>query len=190
MIAIDKTLISEDILEKKFVCDLNACKGQCCVDGDSGAPLEEEEVTLLAQLFDKIKPYIPAEGIDAIAEQGTSVIDSDGDFTTTLVAGAHCAYVYFEEEIAKCAIEKAHQEGKIDFKKPISCHLYPIRITKTPYYDSLNYHRWEICKPACKCGAKADIPIYKFLRGPLTRKYGETWYNELERTAVLRSIKK
>jgi hypothetical protein len=186
VIAIEKTLISEDILERKFVCDLNACKGQCCVDGDSGAPLEEEEVAILAQLYDKIKPYIPAEGIKAIEKQGTSVIDSDGDFTTTLVEGSHCAYVYFEEGIAKCAIEKANMEGKIDFKKPISCHLYPIRISKTTYYESLNYHRWDICKPACKCGSKLNVPIYKFLKAPLIRKYGENWYNELEIAASLK----
>jgi len=185
MIAIDNTLVSEDLLEKKFVCDLNACKGECCVAGDAGAPLDEEEIDILKKVYNKVKPYIPADGIKAIEKQGVYVIDDDNEYTTPLVKGKHCAFVYFEDQIAKCAIEKAYMEGKIDpiaigWKKPISCHLYPVRITKYKDYDAVNYHKWHICKPACECGAKLDVPVYKFLKDPLIRKYGKEWYKKLE----------
>ena len=175
MIAIEKTLISEDLLDKKFVCDLNACKGACCVAGDSGAPLDKDELPILDAIVDKIKPYMVKKGINAIEKYGAYVIDGDGDYTTTLVsAGAECAFVFFDDNnIAKCAIEQAYYDGKIDWKKPISCHLYPIRITKHKAYDAVNYDKWSICKPACDCGAKLDVPVYKFLKEPLIRKYGK-----------------
>ena len=194
MIAIDKTLISEDVIEKKFVCDLNACKGACCVAGDSGAPLEKEELDVLDSVFEKVKPFMVKKGIKAVEKFGTWEKDSDGDYTTTLVSeGAECAFVYFEEvkssdkpiKIAKCAIEKAHAEGLIDWQKPISCHLYPIRITKHKTFDAVNYSKWDICKPACACGEKLQVPIYKFLKAPLIRKYGSAWYKELEKSAKL-----
>jgi len=180
MIAIENTIVSEHLLEKKFVCDLNACKGECCVAGDSGAPLTDEELPILKEIYEKVKPYIPADGVKAIEKQDVYVLDDDKEFTTTLVKGKHCAYVYFENKIAKCAIEKAFNEGKINFKKPISCHLYPVRITKYKDYDAVNYHKWEICKPACECGTKLNVPVYKFLKEPLIRKYGENWYKQLE----------
>lgn len=180
MIAIENTIVSEHLLEKKFVCDLNACKGECCVAGDSGAPLEEEELKILDKIYEKVKPYIPTDGIKAIEKQGTYVLDDENEYTTTLVKGKHCAYVYFENKIAKCAIEKAFNEGKINFKKPISCHLYPVRITKYKDYDAVNYHKWEICKPACECGSKLNVPVFAFLKEPLIRKYGENWYKQLE----------
>ena len=187
MIAIDNTLISEDILEKKFVCDLNACKGACCVAGDSGAPLDQEELALLDGVLDKVKPYMTKKGLKAVEKHGTYVIDSDGDYTTTLVSdGAECAFVYFDEhKIAKCAIEKAYLEKKVDWQKPISCHLYPIRITKFKTYDAVNYNKWDVCAPACACGEKLDVPVYKFLKGPLIRKYGKDWYKQLEKSALL-----
>ncbi|MEO6882801.1 MAG: DUF3109 family protein [Bacteroidia bacterium] len=180
MIAIENTLVSEDLLEKKFVCDLNACKGECCVAGDSGAPLADDELSILEEVYEKVKPYIPADGVKAIEKQGPYVLDADKEYTTTLVKDKHCAYVYFENKIAKCAIEKAFNEGKINFKKPISCHLYPVRITKHKEYDAVNYHKWEICKPACECGSKLNVPVYKFLKDPLIRKYGKNWYEQLE----------
>jgi hypothetical protein len=191
MIAIDRTLISEDILEKKFVCDLNACKGGCCVAGESGAPLEKEELEILDSILEKVKPYMLPKGIKAIEKNGAWVKDSDGDYTTTLVSKeAECAFVFFDEKkIAKCAIEQAHSEGKIDWKKPISCHLYPIRITKHKSYDAVNYSKWDICKPACACGEKLDVPVYKFLKAPLIRKYGKDWYKQLENNAKLFSEK-
>jgi hypothetical protein len=180
MIAIDNTIVSEHLLEKKFVCDLNACKGECCVQGESGAPLDFEEIAIMEDVLEKVKPYLPKSGLKAIEKQGVCVIDSDGDYTTPLVKGAHCAFTLFEDGIAKCAIEKAYLEGKITWKKPISCHLYPVRITKYKDYDAVNFHKWEICKPACDCGAKLDVPVYKFLKEPLTRKYGTDWYKQLE----------
>jgi len=187
MIAIDKTLISEDLLEKKFVCDLNACKGACCVAGDSGAPLDKEELKTLESVVDKVKPYMVKKGIKAIEKHGSYVVDGDGDYTTTLVSpGAECAFVFFDEnKIAKCAIEQAYYDGKIDWKKPISCHLYPIRITKHKDYDAVNYDKWSVCKPACAYGEKLDVPVYKFLKEPLIRKYGKDWYKELEKSAKI-----
>ena len=192
MIAIDKTLVSADILEKKFVCDLNACKGACCVAGDSGAPLLKEELPVLEAIVDKVKPYMVKKGVKAIEKHGAYVVDSDGDYTTTLVSEkGECAFVYFDDSnTAKCSIEKAYYEGKIDWKKPISCHLYPIRITEHKNYDAVNYDKWDVCKPACECGKKLDVPVYKFLKEPLIRKYGKAWYKQLEESAALHSQNK
>lgn len=180
MIAIDNTIVSEHLLEKKFVCDLNACKGECCVAGDAGAPLDEEEIAILEDIWDDVKPYLPKDGVKAIEKQGVFVIDEDGDYTTPLVKGKHCAFTIFDEGIAKCGIEQAFYDGKVSWKKPISCHLYPVRITKFKTYDAVNYHKWEVCKPACECGTKLNVPVYKFLREPLIRKYGKDWYKQLE----------
>jgi hypothetical protein len=181
MIQIDRTLISDEVFEKKFVCDLSACKGACCVEGESGAPLDEDELEKLEQVYDEVVPFMRQEGVDAIAEQGLFVLDWDGDYTTPLVDGAECAYVTFDERgIAKCAIDTAYRAGKIDWQKPISCHLYPIRITKLKDFDALNYHHWPICEPACSCGDKLDVRVFKFLKEPLIRKYGEEWYKDLE----------
>jgi len=185
MIAVGNSLVSEDLLEKKFVCDLNACKGACCVEGESGAPLEEGEDEILDRIYNKVKPYIPADGIKAIEKQGKYVIDSDGDVVTPLVKGKHCAYTFFENGFAKCAIEKAYNEGKVDWRKPVSCHLYPVRVEKTKVYDSVNYHKWNICKPACKLGDELKVPVYKFVKDALIRKFGKKWYGELEQAAKL-----
>jgi hypothetical protein len=187
MIAIDNTLISEDLFDKKFVCDLNACKGQCCVSGESGAPLDKEELPVLESVLEKVKPYMVKKGIKALEKNGAYEVDSDGDYTTTLVSpGAECAFVYFDEnKIAKCAIEKAYIEGEISWQKPISCHLYPVRISRHKHYDAVNYSKWDICKPACSCGEKLDVPVYKFLKTPLIRKFGKEWYKQLEKNAHL-----
>ncbi|MFO0356142.1 MAG: DUF3109 family protein [Sphingobacteriaceae bacterium] len=186
MIAIDNTLISEDVLEKKFVCDLNACKGACCVAGDSGAPLDKDELKTLDGVLEKVKPYMTKKGLKAVEKNGCYVIDGDGDYTTTLVSeGAECAFVFFDDnKIAKCAIEQAYLDKKIDWQKPISCHLYPIRIKRTKTYEAVNYDKWNVCKPACECGEKLDVPVYKFLKTPLIRKYGKDWYKQLEKTAA------
>ena len=181
MIQIDRTLISDEVFEKKFVCDLSACKGACCVEGESGAPLEEDELNRLEEVYDEVVPFMRQEGVDAIAEQGNFVLDWDGEYTTPLVDGNECAYVSFDDRgIAKCAIEMAYRAGKIDWQKPISCHLYPIRITKLKDFDALNYHHWHICEPACNCGSKLDVRVFRFLKEPLIRKYGEEWYADLE----------
>ncbi len=181
MIQFENTLLSEDLFEKHFTCDLNACKGACCVEGDAGAPLEKEEIEQLKKLYSKIKPYLRKEGIKAIKQQGVYTIDDEGDYVTPLIDNKECAYVVFDEKgIAKCGIEQAHSDGKISFKKPISCHLYPIRINKVGKMDALNYSKWGICDPACALGASTKIKIYEFVKDALIRKYGDKWYEELK----------
>ena len=151
--------------------------------GDSGAPLEEEELGILEEVLAEVKPYMNKKGLKAVEKQGSYIVDNDGDYTTTLVApGKECAFVVFDsEKIAKCAIEMAYSDGKISWKKPISCHLYPIRISKLKSGDAVNYSEWHICKPACACGNKLNVPVYRFLKEPLIRKYGQAWYKELEK---------
>ena len=186
MIAIGKTLISEEVIEKQFVCDLNACKGACCVKGDYGAPLEDEELPMLDAVYEKVKPYMRKEGIAAVEKQGKYLRYEEKEWVTPLVKEKECAYVYFEDTIAKCAIEKAYYDGKVDWKKPISCHLYPIRLTKQKNgYEAINYDRWNICNPACKLGKSLQVPVFKFLKESLIRRYGEDWYIELELAAHL-----
>lgn len=179
MIQIEDKIVSMDVFEKHFVCDLNACKGACCVEGDAGAPLLEEEEKILDEVYEKVKPYMRKEGIEVLENEGVSVIDSDGDLTTTLVNNKECSFVIFEDGITKCAIEKAYNKGEINFKKPISCHLFPIRIQEYRDFDAVNYEEIKICKPACECGSKLEVPLYAFLKEPLIRKYGEAWYKEL-----------
>ena len=179
MIQVQDKIISLDIFEKHFVCDLNACKGACCVEGDSGAPLTKEEEKKLDDIYERVKPYMGEEGITEVENQGVAVYDADGDLTTTLVNGKECAFVVEENGINLCSIEKAFLEGETDFKKPISCHLFPIRIKEYRDFDAINYEELKICKPACECGSKLEIPVYAFLKEPLIRKYGEMWYKEL-----------
>lgn len=180
MIAIGETLVSEDLLEKKFVCDLNACKGACCVQGDSGPPLEETEVKLVEEAFPYAKPYMTMEGIRKIEEDGVSIRDDDGDLVIPTVNGKHCAFVYFEKDVARCSLEKAFGEGRSGFHKPVSCHLFPVRVKKFPGYEAVNYEEREICKPACMCGEKMKTPVFRFLRDPLIKKFGENWFKQLE----------
>ncbi len=182
MFKVGEVLVSDDIREKEFVCNLEKCKGACCVEGDYGAPLEEDELEILKKIYPKIKSYLTKEGISAIEEQGTHVVDPDGDYSTPVIDGRECAYAHYDEKgILKCGIEEAHKDGKIKFKKPISCHLYPIRITKKKDFEAVNYHKWHICSPACTLGKQLQVPLYKFLKDPLIRKYGEKWYDELVR---------
>lgn len=181
MIELGKTIISQDIFEKVFVCNLSACKGACCIEGDGGAPVTQDEIKILEEIYPKVEPYLRPEGIAAIKKQGTSVQDWDGEMVTPLVNGKECAYVIFDEKgITKCGIEKAYEDGVVDFKKPISCHLYPIRVTHYRDFDALNYHKWNICSPACTLGAELKVPVYRFLKDALIRKYGEDWYAEVE----------
>lgn len=180
MVQIDDKIISLDVFEQQFVCDLNACKGACCVEGDSGAPLELEEVDILAQIFDKVKSFMREESIKEVERQGFSVIDKDGDRTTPLVNNKECAFVSFDTNgTAKCSIEQAYDKDIIDFKKPISCHLFPIRIQKYDDFEAVNYESIKICEPACSCGQKLEVPVFKFLKEPLIRLYGDQWYNTL-----------
>lgn len=181
LVEINDKIISTELFEKNFVCDLNACKGACCIEGDGGAPLTMEEVDVLEEIFDEVKPYMRPEGIAEVEKNGVFYMDIDNEPATTLINGGECAFVYFDEKgMAKCAIEKAHKEGKVDFKKPISCHLYPIREKKFTDYIALNYHKWSICDPACRLGDELKVPIFRFLKEPIIRAYGEEFYNELE----------
>ncbi|MBT0550597.1 DUF3109 family protein [Riemerella anatipestifer] len=184
MIQIEDKLISEGLFSEEFVCNLNKCKGACCIEGDAGAPLEQPEVKILEDIYPKIKSYLRPEGIKAIEEQGTSVEDFEGDLVTPLIDNRDCAYVIFDENgITKCGIEKAYEEGAIDWQKPISCHLYPIRITEYSTFTAFNYHEWKICSDACALGKELKVPVYKFLKTPLIRKYGEGFYQTLTEAA-------
>ena len=184
MIQIYDKLISEDLFSEEFVCNLAKCKGICCVEGDAGAPLNEDETKILDEIYPKIKPYLRPEGIQAIEEQGTYTLDFEGDLVTPLVNNAECAYVIFDEKgYTKCAIEKAYEDGVIDWQKPISCHLYPIRITEYSNFSAINYHEWDICSDACTLGKELGVKVYQFLKKPLIRKYGEEFYQTLSEAA-------
>lgn len=181
MLAIQKTLVSLDLLERHFVCDLQACKGACCVKGDAGAPLTDEEINLLENIVEDIWPFLDEEGRAAISEKGVFEIDVEGDMGTTLLENGRCAFAVVDHNgMVSCGIEKAQREGVIDFKKPISCHLYPVRIKEYESYDAVNYDKWKICEPACACGKELDVQLFKFLKEALIRKYGSDWYDELE----------
>lgn len=185
MIAIDNVLLSDEIIEEQFVCDLQKCKGGCCVDGDCGAPLTEAETKIIADLYPKIQSYFTPEYLPEIERQGTHVIDNEYGYVTPTINGGICVYGITDEMgIVKCGIEKAWKEGKTDFRKPISCHLFPIRITSHPGYEAVNYEpRETLCKPACKQGRKLKVPVYKFLKDAIIRKYGEDFYGALESIA-------
>lgn len=184
MFQLRKTIVSEDIIEKDFVCNLAACKGACCVDGDAGAPLEKSETDILKAIYPKVKPFLRQAGIDAIEQQGTFITTEDGEFETPLIDGADCAYVFFDKKgTALCAIEEAYNQGEIDWKKPVSCHLYPIRVKDYTEFSAVNYHKWHICDDACTLGKELQVPVYKFVKQALVRKFGEDWYMELEKVA-------
>ena len=185
MIIIQNTLVSEDIIRREFVCKLSSCKGECCVEGDAGAPLEKEEVSEIAANYEQIKLFMRPIGHVTIQKQGFYEIDDQGDLVTPLIDNKECAFVYFDRGIAKCAIEKAYFDREIPFRKPVSCHLYPIRISVNKEYDALNYHQWPVCKSAMKYGKKIGVPVYKFLEEPLISKYGKDWYDELCQAAEI-----
>ena len=184
MFQLGKTIVSEEILEREFVCNLSACKGTCCIDGDAGAPLNEEETKILEEIYPKVKPYLRPEGIAAIEAQGTWVKGEDGDFETTLIEGKDCAYVIFDGETALCGIEQAYNEGIVNWKKPVSCHLYPIRVKDFTEFTAVNYDKWHICDDACTLGKELQVPVYKFVKEALIRRFGEDWYLELEKVAL------
>lgn len=184
MFQLGKTIVSEDIIEKEFVCNLNICKGACCVDGDAGAPLEKEELKILEKIYPKVKPYMRDKGIEAIKKQGLYTTNEDGEHETALIDGADCAFVFFDDKnVALCAIEEAYNQGDISFKKPVSCHLYPVRVKDYSEFSAVNYHHWQICDDACTLGKEFQTPVYKFVKQALVRKFGEDWYVELEQVA-------
>ncbi len=180
MLQIGKTIISLDILHKPFCCDLNKCKGACCVDGDSGAPLTVEEASSIELGYPDFEEYLSDQNKAEIKRQGFSVVDADGDLVTPIVGNNECVFTFTDEAgITKCAIEKAYFEKNTSFRKPVSCHLFPIRITEYKRFDAVNYQQIDICKPGRICGKSKGLPLWKYLREPLERKYGSEWYDEL-----------
>ncbi len=181
LIELDNTIISAEIFKRKFVCDLTSCKGACCVEGDAGAPLTSEEVNQISGCLEHIKPYMRPEGIAAVESNGISYLDQENDPVTMLINGKECAFVFFDEHrTALCAIEAAYRAGAIDNLKPISCALYPIRVKQYRDFKALQFDEWHICKSACTCGNKLDVPVYKFLKAPIIRAFGQAYFNELE----------
>jgi len=187
MFIVQDILISEDVIKKQFLCQLDACKGACCWEGDYGAPLEDAELHTLENIYEDVKPFLRPEGIKAIEEQGLFVyIKKENEWATPLINDRDCAFLTFEKNgIAKCGIEKAYEAGATDFQKPISCHLYPIRVSKNEKtgFEAINYDEWDICSAACSAGKKAELPVYKFVKNALVRQYGESFYEELDAMA-------
>lgn len=181
MFQLGKTIVSEDLIEKDFVCNLGACKGECCIAGEAGAPVSMEETKILENIYQKVKPFLRPEGIASIEAQGTYITTDLNELETPLVNGKECAYVTFNANgTAGCGIEDAYNAGAIDFRKPISCHLYPVRVQDYSEFAAVNYHKWPICNDACTLGASLKVPVYKFVKDALIRKFGEHWYAELE----------
>ena len=184
MIQIDDTLVSLDLIERSFLCDLSQCKGQCCVEGDSGAPLEPGEEEELKRVLPEIWNDLLPEARTVIQSQGVAYTDSDGDRVTSIVGDKNCVFTCYDTDgVCKCAIEKAYREGRVSFYKPISCHLYPVRITQYKTFQAVNYHRWDVCKAAELLGKKEQVPVYQFLKEPLIRKFGQAWYDALDECA-------
>ena len=180
MFQIGDAIVASDIIEENFLCDLSACMGECCVEGDAGAPLEEDEVKIIEDLLFEVWDDLSPAAQAVIKEHGVAYRDHDGDMVTSIVNGKDCVFTYYDEKgICKCAIEKAYREGRTNFYKPISCHLYPIRLQKYKDFTAVNYHRWSICKAAVLLGKKEGLKVYEFLKEPLIRRFGEDWYNEL-----------
>ena len=186
MIQIDDKIVSQDLFEVLFVCDYDTCKGECCVEGDSGAPLEPGEAEELRRCLPEVRHLLSPAALEVIEEQGVSYFDEDGDEVTSIVRGRDCVFTTYDEQgRCACALEKVYNEGKTTFMKPISCQLYPVRLTKYPSFTAVNYHKWSICKCALKLGRKLQVPVYKFLRAPLVRAFGEEFYTQLEEVAAL-----
>jgi hypothetical protein len=188
MLIIQGKLVSLDVVEEQFVCNLTACKGACCWEGDYGAPLEQTELKVLEEVYEEVRPFLSQEGREAIEELGLYTYNKEaGEYGTTLIDGGPCAFMtYNKEGVAQCGIEEAYRAGKTAFRKPVSCHLYPIRVLKEEQLDfeALNYDRWDICSAACTLGAKLKVPVYRFLKEALVRKYGAAFYEELEAAAA------
>ncbi|MGC3979443.1 MAG: DUF3109 family protein [Paludibacteraceae bacterium] len=181
MLQIDDTIISLELFEQRFVCDLASCKGICCIEGDSGAPLEDDEIEVLENLLPLIWDDLSDVSKQLIKKQGVYYIDEDGEPVTSIVNGRECVFTFIDENgVCKCAIEKAHREGKTDFYKPISCHLYPVRLQKYNEFTAVNVHCWSVCECARTHGVTLDVSVYKFLKDPLIRRFGKEWFEQLE----------
>ncbi|MBT8327354.1 MAG: DUF3109 family protein [Bacteroidia bacterium] len=181
MIRVDNCLVSEDVIEKAFSCDVLSCKGACCIEGDAGAPLEDNEVESIEQNLDFIKQEMDQEGLETLEKLGNSERDSfDGTLVTTCKTNKECVFVVKKDGILNCAIEIANTKHAFGFPKPISCHLYPVRINRYNEYFALNYHKWSICSDACSKGQEDNIRVYQFAKSALERKFGKVWYENLE----------
>ena len=184
MLEIQNTVVSLDLLTECFVCDYATCKGICCKEGDSGAPITEEEKQELEKIVPMVAHLLSEEALELIKKQGVAYRDTDGDLVTSIIHGDECVFAYQDETGWKCAVETAFLQGKTAFKKPISCHLYPVRLTEYRKFTAVNYHRWDVCACACSLGNTLKQPLYKFLKEPLIRKFGKEWYEELEVAAA------
>ncbi|MDR2927393.1 MAG: DUF3109 family protein [Cytophagaceae bacterium] len=180
MVQIEDKVISLDIFTQRFTCDLLHCAGYCCVEGESGAPLEDDETVILENILPTIRPFLSESALKVIDKEGTWAVDFDGDKVTPLNNGRECVYAFYDGSICKCAIEKAYNKRLISFIKPLSCHLYPIRISKYKEFEALNYHAWHVCAPARELGKTTGIPLFRFLKEPIIRKYGEAFFKEME----------
>jgi len=187
MLIIQDKLVSDEIVDRRFICNLDACKGACCWEGDYGAPLEDEELPVLKAIYEQVKPFLSPAGQAAIAEQGPYIYYDDNEaYGTPLINNGPCAYMILDGNgTAKCGIEQAYRAGVINFIKPISCHLYPIRVRKGPEdsFEALNYDEWDICSAACTKGEKEQVPVYTFLKEAIIRRYGSEFYDELDAAA-------
>jgi Protein of unknown function (DUF3109). len=180
MVQVGDVIVSFDVLREKFSCDLDACRGACCIEGDAGAPVTLDEIAEIESLLPDIEDDLTPEARAIIARQGVAYTDPTGDLVTSIVGGKDCVFGMKKGGMTLCAIEKAWREGSTSFQKPVSCHLYPIRVSHFGQYYALNYNRWDICKAAVIKGEKDGIPVYRFLREPLIRRFGQAWYDELE----------
>ena len=180
LVEIGNKIVSTDIFSEQFTCDLNKCKGACCVKGNGGAPLNENEVDRIQNNIEKIKPYMSKSGIETVNREGVYYLDEENTPATKLIDKKECCFVYFDEdEIAKCSIETAYKAGDINFNKPESCHLYPIRIKEFNEFTAINYETWDICSPACTLGKSLKVPVYQFLKEPIIRVFGNSFFEEL-----------
>ncbi len=186
MLQIQNTIVTLDLAEEFFCCDLEKCLGACCIEGDAGAPVTIEEVAKIEEALPVVEPEMLPRAVEEVRQNGVAYVDQEGDLVTTILDGRNCAFTcYAPGGICLCALEKAFREGKTGFKKPASCSLYPLRLTTYPTFTAVNYHRWKICRDAVANGRKKGIRLYQFLRGPLTERFGQEWYDELAQACEL-----
>ncbi|MEA3447463.1 MAG: DUF3109 family protein [Bacteroidota bacterium] len=181
MISIENTLVSLDVIETEFACNISKCKGACCVQGNSGPPITQEEKNTLVHLFPKLKPYMKPESVKRAKQNGLSFIDQENEMVAMIHENSgECIFAIQKDGITKCVLEDLYLKGKIDFRKPVSCHLYPVRVKTYPDFIAVNYDKWDICNPALQRGEKLKMPLYKFVKDPLIRRFGKDWYAQLE----------
>lgn len=186
MLQIQNTIVTLDLAEEFFCCDLEKCLGACCIEGDAGAPVTIDEMEKIEEVLPVVEPEMLPRAVEEVRQNGVAYVDQEGDLVTTILDGRNCAFTcYAPGGICLCALEKAFREGKTGFKKPASCSLYPLRLTTYPTFTAVNYHRWKICRDAVANGRKKGIRLYQFLRGPLTERFGQEWYDELAQACEL-----